>query len=402
LFIIPASLLFLIFSGKYRKELFYGLDERFACLKNFPKQSKKVIWVHCSSLGEVRAVEPVLDALNREFFIVLTTVTKTGRDYALKTQKADFVSLLPIDLIYLMRKAFKIIKPDILILVETELWASMLYAANAAKVKVMTVNGRMSEKSFKVYKLMKFFWKHFVRYIDLVLARSKDDAARFSYLSGKNTEVYVTGNIKYDRDFMADASRPDFGLKDGDMVFTAGSTREGEEEIIAAAYNKIREKFPEIKFFLAPRHLTRINKVKKILSANKIEFSLFSRKTYDKNFILVDVFGRLQDIYSVSDICYAGGSIVNKGGQNPIEPAAYGKPVLFGMYMGNFKAEAEILLKFGGAINVFDADDIAEKTIKLLSNKKFLSETGKNAVKAVNSQRGAVNLTAQKIREYIR
>ncbi|MCL2484942.1 MAG: hypothetical protein FWF00_01770 [Endomicrobia bacterium] len=425
LLIVPASFLILIFSGKYRKELFYKLKERFVCYKPFPKQSKKIIWIHCSSLGEVRAVEPILDALRQDFFIVLTTITKTGREYASKIQKADFVSLLPLDLYFFMRKAFKIIKPDILILVETELWASMLYAANANNVKVMTINGRMSEKSFKIYKFLKFFWGFFARFINIVLARSKDDADRFAYLSGKNTEIHVTGNIKYDRDFVSKLVRADLDLKDGDIIFTAGSTREGEEEIIAGAYNKINEKFPEIKFFLAPRHLSRIERVKRILSEKGVKFLLFSEMLHchsklvseyvvkeqqplkqvqgDKyNFILVDVFGQLQSIYSISDICYVGGSIVKKGGQNPIEPAAYGKPVLFGIYMDNFKTEAEILVKYGGAINVFDAGDIAEKVNKFLSNKKIIAETGRNALKAVNSQKGAVNLTAQKIREYLK
>ncbi|MCL2390837.1 MAG: hypothetical protein FWC88_05370, partial [Endomicrobia bacterium] len=246
LLIIPVLLLVLVFSGKYRREIFYNLKERLAYFKPFPEQSKKIIWIHCSSLGEVRAVEPVLDVLKQEFFIVLTAVTKTGREYASKIQKADFVSLLPVDLYFLMRKAFRLIKPDILILVETELWPSMLYAAKANNIKVITVNGRMSEKSFKVYKLLKFFWRYFAQFINMVLARSKEDADRFAYLSGKSDGVYVAGNIKYDRDFIAGFTRSDFGLKDADKIFTAGSTRKGEDEIIADAYNKIRKSFPEI------------------------------------------------------------------------------------------------------------------------------------------------------------
>ena len=426
LLLIPASFFILIFSGKYRKEFFYKIPERLAMWPAsgepaFEKQSKKVIWIHCSSLGEVRAVEPILDALKQDFFIVLTAITKTGREYAQKIQKADFVSLIPLDIYPLMLKAFDRVKPDIFVLVETELWASMLYAARKRGVKTMTVNGRMSAKTFKVYGVFKFFWKHFISLIDVILARSREDADRFAVLAGNKSEIYVTGNIKYDRDFSASSDRSVFGLSKDDLVFTAGSTREGEEEIIADAYKKISLKYPAVKFFLVPRHIARLSKVEKILSSKNITYSLFSKPEagtlpeagpasgrepasaggYENNFILVDVFGKLQNVYAVSDICYVGGSIVDKGGQNPIEPAAYGKPVLFGIHMDNFKSESEILVRYGGAITVFDANDIVLKIEKLLSNREFLEKTGQNALKAVNSQKGSVRLTVQKIKEFL-
>ncbi|MDR1196252.1 MAG: hypothetical protein LBL00_07245 [Endomicrobium sp.] len=403
LLLLPALFFILVFSGKYRKEIFYKISERFSLWDYSSKtKSKKTVWVHCSSLGEVRAVEPVLDCLKQEYNIALTTITKTGREYAEKIQKADFTALLPVDLYPFMIKAFKIIKPDMLVLVETELWASMLYAAGRQKVKIITVNGRMSAKSFKVYNALKFFWKRFIGFINIVLARSRDDADRFMSLTGAKTEIYVSGNIKYDRDFAVKSSRADFGLADSDKVFTAGSIREGEDEIIARAYLKIKETMPDIYFFAAPRHLSKIKNVKKTLDDKKIKYSLFSEmlkgKKPDNRFILVDVFGKLQSIYSVSDICFVGGSLVNKGGQNPIEPAAFAKPVLFGKNMDNFKAESEILLKYGGGITVFDAVDIAAKIEKLLLNKNFLVKTGESALHAVKSQKGAVDITVNAIK----
>jgi len=401
--LIPASVVILIFSGKYRKEVFYKLPERFAFWSKPQKSAKKTIWLHCASLGEVRAVEPLIDALCGDYFIVLTTLTKTGREYAEKINKTGFTAFLPLDLYPLMCKAFKIINPDLLVLVETELWASMLCCAHIKNVKIMTVNARMSEKTFKFYNLTKFFWKSFAGFIDMVLARNEDDAERFSKLIGGRTGISVSGNIKYDRDFSVNASRADFGLKNDDLVFSAGSTREGEEEIIAASYKKLREKYKNIKFFTAPRHLSRIEKVKDILKNEGIEFSLFSEvlanKAAEHNFVLVDVFGKLQSIYAVSDICFTGGSIVKKGGQNPIEPAAYGKPVLFGKNMDNFKTESETLVKYGGGIIVSGAADLAETADKLFSHKDLLIKTGQNALKAVESQKGAVGITVKKIKE---
>jgi 3-deoxy-D-manno-octulosonic-acid transferase len=405
-FLIPAFVFVLAFSGKYRKEVFYKISERFAKWNyTLNSASKKTVWIHCSSLGEVRAVEPVLDKLKNDYGIVLTTITKTGRDYAEKIQKADFTALLPIDLYPFMNKIFNIVKPDLLILVETELWASMLYSAGKKNIKVVTVNGRMSAKSFKVYGALKFFWKHFVGSINMILARSREDAGRFIALSGKNADVSVSGNIKYDRDFSVKSFRSDFGLVRDDKVFTAGSIRAEEDKIIADAYLKIKIEIPEIYFFAAPRHLSKLSSVRKTLEDKKIKYSLFSAlepgKKTESRFILVDVFGKLQSIYAVSDICFVGGSIVNKGGQNPIEPAASGKPVLFGKNMYNFKTETEILLKYGGGITVSDAGDIAAKTGELFSNEALRISTGENALKAVKSQKGAVEITVNKIKEML-
>ncbi|MDR1940731.1 MAG: hypothetical protein LBQ47_00175 [Endomicrobium sp.] len=397
--LIPASLLLLIFSSKYRKEIFYKLPERFALWNYSKNSSKKTIWIHCASLGEVRAVEPVIEGLKDDFFIVLTALTKSAREYAQKMNKAHFCALLPLDIYPLVLKAFKIVKPDVFVIVETELWVSSLCGAKRAGAKIMTVNGRMSEKSFKMYKKLRFFWRPFIKLIDYICARTAADAQRFAFLSGKTDNISVGGNVKYDRDFKVNSKRSDFGLKDGGIVFTAGSTRDFEEEIIAQSYVKIKKSYPDIKFFLAPRHLSRLGEVKKILAKYDISYSLFSQKQDGKNFILVDVFGKLQSVYAVSDISFVGGSLVNKGGQNPIEPAAYAKPVLFGPYMENFETEADVLLKYGGAFKVLNADEIVLKIIELVCNKELRIKAGENAAKAVESQKGAVKRTVEKIRE---
>ncbi|MDR3256833.1 MAG: hypothetical protein LBT18_04245 [Endomicrobium sp.] len=396
---LPFIVFIVLFSSKYRKELFYKLHERFAIYNSLSKNTKKTLWIHCASLGEVRAVDPILDELKDKYFIVLTSITKSGREYAQKLQKADFVALLPLDIYPVMCKAFDIIKPDMLILVETELWATMLYTAAYKNVKIITINGRMSAKSFRTYKKLKFFWNKFTRLINVVIARNKDDAARFIFLTDGKSKVIVSGNIKYDRKFMLTLKREEFFLNKEDFVFTAGSTREGEEEIIADVYNKISCGYSNVKFFLAPRHISRISNIIKILEDKHIKYSLFSSCDFKNKFVLVDIFGKLQSIYSVSDICYVGGSIVKKGGQNPIEPASYGKPVLFGKNMDNFKTESEILVKYGGALIVEDVNDLTEKLENFINDKVFLKDVGQNALKVVASQKGALAFTIEKIKE---
>ncbi|MDR1926426.1 MAG: hypothetical protein LBQ13_01920 [Endomicrobium sp.] len=398
--LLPIVVFTVLFSNKYRKEFFYKLLERFAVYRPLNKGAKtKTIWVHCASLGEVRSVEPILDGLNNNCYIVLTSITKSGREYAQKLQKVDFAALLPLDIYPIMCNAFNSIDPDMLLLVETEFWASMLYTASVKKVKVVTVNGRISDKSFAVYKKLKFFWKEFVRLIDVVIARSRDDADRFKFLNDGKNKVVVSGNIKYDRDFTLNSKREDFLLSREDFVFTAGSTRNGEEKIIADVYNKISSDCRAIKFFLVPRHLSRIGEIIKILKNRNIKYSLFSLRNFNSDFILVDLFGKLQNIYSISDVCYVGGSLVDKGGQNPIEPAAYEKPVLFGKNMHNFKPEAEDLLREGGAFIVENFDDLVGKIKMFISNRQLLEKVGRNALKTVNSQKGAVSFTIKIIKE---
>ncbi|MDR1662804.1 MAG: hypothetical protein LBR59_00085 [Endomicrobium sp.] len=401
IFVLPLIVVILfLFSKKYRKELFYKISERFAYYNcsNLDLKKKKTVWIHCASLGEVRAVEPILDNLRENFFIVLTTLTKSGREYAAKLQKVDFLALLPLDIYLITKRAFDIIKPNLFVLVETEFWVSMLYTAARRNIAIITINGRISEKSFDSYKCLRFFWGKFVGLINVIIARSEEDADRFKYLAGEKSVIFVSGNIKYDRNFTSGVKRKKFLLKETDFVFTAGSTRENEEAVIADAYIKIGRKF---KIFLAPRHIARIPEVAKLLEDKRLKYSLFSENDFIGNFVLVDIFGKLQNIYSISDVCYVGGSLVDKGGQNPIEPAAYGKPVLFGEYMDNFKTEARSLVKNNGAFIVKNSSDLANKIKKFMTNSSFLKCIGDNAFKTVYDQKGAISFTLAKLKEIL-
>ncbi|MDR0485857.1 MAG: hypothetical protein LBH29_03940 [Elusimicrobiota bacterium] len=400
----------LLFSSNFRRNFSYKTKERFV-LWDFPSPNNtepssqiktKRIWFHCSSIGEVRAAEPLFKMLKSGggISIVLTVVTKTARKYAENIKDIDFISLFPLDIYPLMSRAFNIIKPDILAPIETEIWPSLLFAAHIKKVKIISVNGRISDKTFKFYKFFSFFWSAFISCIGLVLARSAEDGAHYKVLSKNKSRIIVCGNIKYDRDFNASADRKKFNLKDGDFVFTAGSIREGEEESLISVYKEVSKQYPNLKFFLAPRHLEALQTIKNILSEKGIPYSLFSELSLkeNQNFIIVDVFGVLQDIYSISDLCFIGGSLIDKGGQNPIEAAAYSKAVLFGKFMDNFKTEAQNLLEAGGAIAVSDTLDLQKQVLNLLSDRGKLFEMGKKAFEAVKKQKGSLKLAAEALR----
>ncbi|MDR2676600.1 MAG: hypothetical protein LBC05_01105 [Endomicrobium sp.] len=399
----PFAVFTIIFSNKYRNDVLYRLSERFAIYKglNINNCLKKTLWIHCASLGEVRSIEPILDNFKDKYYIVLTLVTKSGREYAKKLKKANFVALLPLDIYPIMYRAFSIIKPDVLVIVETEFWPNMLYIASNKRIKIIIINGRISAQSFKLYKNFKFFWSKFLKLIDLFIAKSREDANRFIFFGNKSSKIVISGNIKYDKNITVIPKREDLFSKKEDFIFTAGSIRSGEEKIIIDAYSEINLVFSNIKFFVAPRHISKINKLIKNLKNKDIEYSLFSEGFYNASFVLIDIFGKLQDIYAISDVCYIGGSFVNKGGHNPIEPAAYSKPILFGKNMDNFKIESEILIKYGGAFVVHSLDDLVYKIKKFIYNKKFLNDTGLKALKAVESQKGAIFFTIKQIENFL-
>jgi len=405
LFLIVLIPFALIFSSNFRRNFFYRTSERIASWRFKPDLSKDRLWFHCSSIGEVRAAEPLLCALkDSNTQIILTVVTKTAREYAKDLKFLDFTALFPLDLYPFTARAFKIIKPTVFLPIETELWPSLLYAASAKKIKIISVNGRISQKTFNSYKAFSFFWSPFIKLIDIVLARSFDDAKRYEILSKGSVKTFVTGNIKYDRDFSCQSSRDLFYIKDEDIVFTAGSIREGEDKHIIEAYKILSRQMPNIKFFIAPRHIDKIGEIEALLTKEKIAYTIFSKMQKDlaleNNIVLIDIFGKLQEVYSISDICFIGGSFIDKGGQNPIEAAAYGKAVLFGQYMDNFKTEAKLLIDNGGAMIVKNAQDLAEQSIILLSDRQKLKEMGQKALQTVQSQKGSVQLTIEKIKEF--
>ncbi|MCL2389255.1 MAG: hypothetical protein FWC85_02595 [Elusimicrobia bacterium] len=402
-FLLAPAALFLFI---VRRDFFCHFKERlgfYNFLKN--KTQEPVIWVHCSSLGEVKAVESTIKGLPEGYSVFLSVFTKTARDWA-KTELLEkgivkHLAFAPLDLYPLLVRVVKKLNIKMLILVETEIWPSMIYACASRGAKIVTVNGRLSKNSFKYYNATKYFWRKFVSLINIVLARTPQDAERFTEITSHAKSVRVTGNIKYDLEIPSQKStRDELGFKNSDIIFVCGSTREGEEVFIKNAYIGISKKYPQIKFVVAPRHIKRAKKVCGIFKAAGINVSLYSRGI-SPDITVVDVFGKLQALYNIADICFVGGSLVNKGGQNPIEPAAYAKPVLFGDDMCNFALEAESLLEHGGGFLVENASKMTQVLGELISNPAQRLSAGQQALQAVNAQRGATAQNLQIIKEFL-
>lgn len=402
IFLVPILLAIVLAGKKNRQEFFYCIKERLSQW-NIPQldKNKKTVWIHCASLGEAKAVEPMIPHLQGNNIIV-STITKSAREYVAKIKGISYFALAPVDVYPFISSILKKIKPDVLILIETEFWPSMITCANKLGTKIITVNGRISKGAYPYYRLTKFFWKPFLTLIDYISVRNEHDYKRFVSLTGNKDKVGITGNIKYDRDFTSETiTKGDLFLADNDLILTAGSTREGEEAILLKIFVQLKNIFTNLKLIIAPRHIARVNEISSLIKKNNLSFELFSKLTdKKKDVIIIDVFGKLQTIYSISDIVFIGGSMVNKGGQNPIEAAAYSKPIIFGKYMYNFENESASL-KNNGAFEINTKEEFYETAIKLLNDKELRQDAGKKALEVVKNQKGAIEKNIKIIKEYL-
>lgn len=402
---LPAVILLLIFNrGRIRKNSFYRWHERFG-FWNFAKikrDGRPLLWFHCASLGEVKAIEPLVRKLDK-YSILITVMTFSGHRYAEENKMSSMVFYLPVDFSFIAGKVVKRVNPDVLILVETELWPGLLHAAHKNNIKIISINGRLSVYSYPYYRLLKPIWERTLRKLEIASVRTNEDADRFIGLGCPIERIKVTGNIKYDAFFhMPEITKQTLGFKESDIVWVAGSTREGEEALLAGVWKKLNTLNPNLKLVIAPRHIDRTQTIAETLSNSGIEYHLWTENNGTENSagcIILDVFGELNKYYAVCDFAFVGGSLVNNGGQNPIEPAALGKPVIFGVYMQNFAEEEHILEYFEGAVKVGGVEELEQAVGRLISDKDYRLRTGNNARRAVENQKGAVDKTIEIIRK---
>lgn len=384
-------------------------------------QGKKVIWFHAASVGEVKVLSTIVPQFRKDhpdYVLVVSTVTKTGKKEAARILKGiGFVFFVPVDLKRFVRRALRRIRPVALILVETELWPNLIREAKRSGSFVGMVNGRISKRSLRRYRLVRNLFKTTLSHIDLLCLQSGEYRRRMRLLGADPDRIEVTGNLKFDRLLLASQGKDTDQLKaslhipDHRRVVIGGSTREGEEEILIRVFEKLSWRFDDLLFVLAPRHLDRLNQVEKMFSDSQMDFvrrsqldAFVSKNTSaakgsleDTGLILLDTMGELSAIYSVAHAAFVGGTLVPVGGHNLLEPAIYGVPVLFGPYVDNFKEEAKLLLASGGGIKVKDQDELYFSLSGLLSDEDRRQKLGEKARQAVRSKTGVAQRTADLI-----
>ena len=397
--LLPFFLIKLL-KGKYRE----GLIQRFGFLPADIRkrlEGKKIIWVHAVSVGETVAASPLVKELKRQYpghTILFSTVTDTGQEMARKiVEEADVYIYFPLDFSFIVRKVLNIVKPELIIIMETELWPNFIRLANQKGIKIVYANGRISDRSFRTYRYLGPYLKDMLKRINLFCMQSEQDVLRIISLGADEEKVYNTGNTKLDQDYtelspeVRDNYLREFKVQEGDKIMVIGSTHDNEEEQFIDIYQELKEEFKDLLMILAPRHIERIPEIEE--KYQKAGINTIRRteieKRKEESVILLDTIGELGKIYSLADLVFVGGSLVEFGGHNILEPAAHGKLVFFGPHMFDFKESTRILLDNKAAIQVKDKEELIEKMRFFLSDLSLAEKYANKARTVLEKNQGA-------------
>lgn len=401
--------IFFFFSPRRKllRTLFSELKERFVLSPRGQIPSKS-IWIHAASVGEVRSVTK-LAGLLKEYYrcpVIITTSTAAGRATAFKDPVFDKALLVPLDCYPLIKRFIRFYKPAYLFVVESDLWPNMLTACANNGIKTAIVNGRLSERSAKRYKLLSPLVKMVFGKISFICAQTEEIRLRYISCGAQEGKVYACGNIKYDMLNDSPARTDDVisVLKalswESAFTVTCGSTHPEEESVII----KAAQQLPDVKFIIAPRHLERTKQIIAALKSSGVKFAVLSDYKKEKDLkncriLLADAMGWLGSFYKQSSAAFVGGSISRCGGHNFLEAAIFAKPVLFGKYYYNTPDVAEKLLSCGGGILV-NEDDFSAKIEELAKNSSVTAAAGKAAGQCALSFRGATVKTLKVVEKY--
>lgn len=410
LLVLFSPLVFLGFVWRYGlRRTLRGLGERFVAgeVRRRPPE-RGTLWIHAASVGEVRAAEPFLRALPGRFpglDRALTTTTVAGKELAETLGVAEEVRLAPADLPFCVSRLIRRWNPRAVVLIETELWPHWIRTLSRLGVPVAVVNGRLSDGSFRSYLWLRPLMAPLLARLSRVGVQSPRYASRFIQAGAGPDRVAITGNLKYDvplPDLAArDAVFERYGFRPGDRIWVCGSTHEGEEEILADAYLALRRADPAVKWVLAPRHVERAAAVGNMLTRKGLPWFYRSRlsRAAEAPVMVLDTLGELPQVYGLAVFAFVGGSLVPRGGQNPLEPARWGVPVLFGPRMENFREMADLFLAENAAWRVSSGESLAARLLELLRDPDAARELGRAARQVADSQRGAVERNLQLLEE---
>lgn len=364
-----------------------------------------VIWVHAVSVGETKAATALLKGLRKAHpgaRIFFTTTTLTGQRVAEKEGAGlyDALAYFPLDFSWAVKRAIKKVSPRIFIVVEKEVWPNFYHTLHSLSIPIVVVNGTISERSFKRFLRLKSFFRSVFAEVTCFCARTEGDLERALSLGVGKDRGVLTGNMKFDLNAELDKKtvgslKEALDISGRDRVVVAGSTHAGEEEIFLTLFKKLLKEFKGVKLVIAPRHPERFSEVEALIKGTGMAYSRRSSGGGGGGEVtLLDTIGELMAVYSLSDIAFVGGSLVKGvGGHNLLEPAAYGKPVLYGPFLSTYLSMAEMLEVEGGGIRVSDGEELLESLKRLLTDEDLRLNTGLGAKRVVDRNRGAVDKT---------
>jgi len=412
LLLIVAAMPWLVWQairkGKYRE----GYAAKFFGRVPMRTGDRTCLWLHAVSVGEVNLLAPLLKQIERErpdWECVISTTTMTGMALAKKKYARLSVFYCPLDFSWAVRRAMRRVRPDVLVLAELELWPNLVGAARQSGARVAVINGRLSEHSFRGYLRVRPLIVRLMRLIDLVAVQDETCAGRFRELGTPPSAVQVTGSMKYDgartdrgnqktRELAALA-----GFEDDDVVLLAGSTQEPEEAVVLDVFRQLSKTWPKLRLVLVPRHPDRFDAVGRLLDCSGIPWQRRTmlgrtdlerqRPSRNARVLLVDAIGELGAWWGTARIAFVGGSLGNRGGQNMIEPAAYGAAVSFGPNTRNFRDVVAAMLRHDAAVVVADGDELNRFVSRCLQEPAYAASLGDRARALVRGQLGATERT---------
>ncbi len=402
---LPYWVLQMMRHGKYRA----GLRQRFGAVPPAlaVRGETPTIWIHAVSVGEVVASSAVITALQLKFpshRVVVSTTTSTGQKLAAQRFGAENVFYFPLDFAFAIRPYLDALRPELVVVAETEFWPNFLRLAKRSGARIAVVNCRISDRSFPSYKRFRFWLprllENTLKSVDCFLAQTDEDRRRLIEIGAIETKIAVTGNLKFDVEpppspGIVASLREDFERSAAEPVLVCGSTLNGEEGSLLSAFRNILVDHPKAVLILAPRHPERFEEV--VALVEKLGFrmsrrSLWSGEALAGGVFLVDSIGELAAIYSLATVAFVGGSLVPRGGHNIIEPALYGVPIVTGNHYENFRDVVNFFAE-RNAVRIVGLAELPLVLIELIENSEERTTLGRNALAALESQRGATERT---------
>ena len=402
--LLPIILLAFIIQPKFRAGFWQKIG-----FYDFVSNNKKTIVIHAVSVGEVNAVEALVKKAREEFKdynIVLTTVTKTGNEVAIKklTNYVDEIVYFPYDFCFSVRSFLNTYKPQKIIMAETEIWPCFVYLASKENSEIYIINGRISPHSYKNYKKVKFFFRNVLKRYTKILMQTKGDVERIIDIGAPKETTEFMGNLKFDISKNLTQTKVE-ELKNelktwNYKIIIAASTHKGEDEIVLKAYTDLKKNHPDIKLLIAPRHPQRYNSVEELIKNTKLPYG---KRSMNSNFeindiIMLDTMGELAKMFSICYVAFIGGSFSQTGGHNPLEASIWDKPVISGPNVFNFKDIYKNLSSTNAAFIVTNQSELIIKLSELLTNKEFYSKACDDASKIFRDNSGAINFAINKIK----
>jgi 3-deoxy-D-manno-octulosonic-acid transferase len=387
--------------GKYRT----AFRERFGRVPAHLTEvtARPTIWIHAVSVGEVLAISGLVGELRNalpQFRIVISTTTDAGQKLARTRFGEENVFYFPLDFGFAVRPYLRTLKPRLIVLAETEFWPNFLRLSHQSGARVAVVNARISNRSLPGYRRFRWALRGILRHVDLFLAQTQEDAIRLQDIGAQSDRVRVSGNLKFDvavppATAIVSSLSEAFQRAGAGPVIVCGSTVEGEEPLLLAAFQNVLGSHPSAVMILAPRHPERFSEVAELLDRNKIRFwrrSAWNGEAITGGVLLVDSIGELASLYSLGDIAFVGGSLVPRGGHNIIEPAQYGIPIIVGNHTENFR-DIVGLFRDRDAVRIVDTAALSQAWMELLSNDAERRALGQRGAETLKTQTGATQRT---------